>query len=49
MERRKTSHGLCRCCRGDQNAFHKLNTTEKYSGIEIAVALQNGRFYCEMR
>lgn len=49
MEHRNTNPALCRYCRGVQNAFHKLNTTEKYSGIEIAVVLQNGRFYCEMR
>lgn len=49
MERRNTTQTLCRFCRGAQNAFHKLNTTEKGSGIEIAVVLRNGRFCCEMR
>lgn len=49
MEHRNTNPALCRFCRGAQNDFHKITTTEKYSGIEIAVVLQNGRFYCEMR
>ena len=49
MEHRNTYPALSRSCRGGQNDFHKTTTAEKYSGIEIAVVLQNGRFYCEMR
>ena len=40
MEHRNTNPALCRFCLGAQNDFHKITTTEKYSGIEIAVNRQ---------